>query len=387
MSGMARRGRGVLLALGFCLGVAGISGALAWTLARAEIAVPAIQADLARKLSALQVKLEQHADSPVLQVVILGDSMLMLGKDAQPGTAIPDRLQVGLNRRLDRPASVKVRRVVNPGLGYTAFYFLAGRIASAGPDAVVIELNPLSLDRSWLTRGWARTDLVAWLGASRLPEALGLPLHRIGLSTDRLLWMVASVELGLDGLWSDVQRQQLRVAELGTLAQRTLATSTGANARQRFDASERGSAMRRNYMRGRHRPRLSAEGYLERYSHVLSGVEPDDVSMALLGAAVEHFVRAGIETIVYVTPINFEHMEQVGVWDAEGMASSLANAREAVLAAGGHFVDLHDSTTDEGFRDQSGHLTFAGPSSASQALAERLAPHVVPLLRSSGRRD
>ncbi|MBW2293194.1 MAG: hypothetical protein JRG94_12920 [Deltaproteobacteria bacterium] len=106
----------------------------------------------------------------------------------------------------------------------------------------------------------------------------------------------------------------------------------------------------------------------------------------MLGATVRAHVRLGSDVLVYVNPINVEHIEQLGLLDESGLAQSLDHATAAVTRNGGHFVDLHQIFPDAAFRDRSGHFAYEGEINGPVELAERLAPSVVSIVESA-RRD
>ena len=68
-------------------------------------------------------------------------------------------------------------------------------IAAAQPDIVIMPLNLASLGDPWRNR-FSRPELAGWIRPRRLAEAFGLPIHWIGLTTDRLLYYVGIVQSG-----------------------------------------------------------------------------------------------------------------------------------------------------------------------------------------------
>jgi hypothetical protein len=365
-----RLSRWLLRALGCVLGAALVVAGLAHALERADLPVPAIQADVAiqvqRSLERVRAARERGETG---QMLVLGDSMLLPGSGERPGRTLSERLA-----RLLRPGTARapIHTIAVPGGSYTTFYFFAGEIAASRPEQVVIELNPAAFAKTWRTGNWARTDLVGWLGAERVPEALTLPLERLAITTDELLWKVACVELGAAPVWAWLQRQQLGVAALRDRASKSLSVSTGWRARLKLQF---GASMGRL---GRERlkttpPRMSAEGHRNLHSDALAGIPSGDVSIELLAATVRELSEAGASVFVYITPINVEHMRGLGLYDEQGFRTTARHNEQAVVAAGGRFLDLHDLLPDAAFRDAPGHLTNERPVDGAEILARRLA--------------
>ncbi len=377
IAGSLRRG---LLVAGFILGCGGTIIGLGRALEALDISPVAIQAD---SVSLIRDRAEAAAMASQRgvrhQVLILGSSMLMSAEVMKPYETVPSRLEQVLRRQLGSNSAVKVHSYALPGSGYSTFYFLADRLAATGVDQVVIEFNPTTFAKSW-RQGRARTDHVGWLGARRLPEALSLPLYRLGLTLDRTLWTVACVEIGCAGTWGRVQREQQRIAELIELSQKKLADSTGLIALEKFHDSRKMVRWIREMTPDQRGTRRT---HLQYFGDAFAGVERGDVAFEFMAAAVRCFERAGIETLVYVTPINVDYMKTIDVYDREGMRQTVFNLEAHVRAAGGDLVDLHDILTDAGFRDAVGHMTFEGEYNGSVRLARELAPYVISRMKSA----
>jgi hypothetical protein len=168
---------------------------------------------------------------------------------------------------------------------------------------------------------------------------------------------------------------QGRVTKLRDALHHYAAAISGSQSEQRFKEERSRDARERDYSADYHRMNKSA--YERSYAEALAGVEPDDVSIRIMGAAVRRFVDAGIPTLVYVIPINVEHMRDVGALEGDGLQRSLDRLGEGVRAAGGTFVDFHDLLPDEYFLDVRGHLTFDGETSGNALVARALAPMVL----------
>jgi hypothetical protein len=126
--------------------------------------------------------------------------------------------------------------------------------------------------------------------------------------------------------------------------------------------------------------RFTEKGMLEHYRGALEGLGPDNPVLQALTAAVRDFERAGIPVFVYLTPVNVEHMDALGLLNREGLARTVAVVEEEVREAGGDFIDLHALLPDEAFRDGTGHFVVGdgvdGPARVAEALGEPLLDHI-----------
>jgi hypothetical protein len=185
-------------------------------------------AHLNRNFAAAGAKRDVH------KILMLGDSMLMSRKETgyDVGYSLPGRVWEVLEELA--PDADPAHHVVAshyPGEGYSSFYFFADLFIAAGPDQVLIEFNPGAMSARWRER-FSRTDHVAFLGWRRIPEALTLPLHRLGITADRVLWTNAFRELGYVGLWREVTKAQGRVTKLRNALHQRVAALTGSQAEQ-----------------------------------------------------------------------------------------------------------------------------------------------------------
>ena len=89
-------------------------------------------------------------------------------------------------------------------------------------------------------------------------------------------------------------------------------------------------------------------------------------------ATLERFRRAQIPTVVWVAPVNVEHVRSEGLI-LEGLEESIATIREAVESTGAGFVDFHALLPDRAFRDAGDHVNALGRSNGTDALGNQLA--------------
>ncbi len=368
-----------LLLMSVALSFAGTLGVLRFALAVEEIGPFQTDLDGIDRAVHSQSRIGiARAKRDVHSILMLGDSMLMTLPN-QPGYklhhALPNRLERILKRRA--PDGSPVPQIFSdpyPGESYTSFYFLADEFIESGPDQIVIEFNPLAMSAAW-RGGWARTDYVAFVGWRRIPEALTLPLYKFGLTADRVLWTTACRELGYLGLWRRVAAVQGRVTKLRAALHLRAAALTGSQAEGRFKKQRDAEGWDRGFTPDLLRKKKSE--YERSYREALAGVEEGDVSIRMMSAAVRRFVDAGIPTLVYVTPVNVEHMREVGALNGDGLQRSFDRLGEAVRAAGARYVDFHDLLSDEHFVDFSGHLSYEGMDAGNFILARKLAPLIL----------
>ena len=311
---------------------------------------------------------QRRSDSPETRVAFLSDSTSMHFAN----------MRLGLNLRFERalvemaPQGSHFRVFSFASPGYTAFtqYFLSHRIANAGPDHVVLGFNLASFSQHW--RKADRPELAAMLPVQNLGEALRLPLHWIGLSTDELLLYTLVAHFGGFGTWLRLTQEQARCVRAWAAAAEWLQARSGAPSGldyqtlhfylRRLTELLPGSPERETEMLAR-----------SRYDAVLAGVGPEHPVLRVLRATLEVFRKRGIPVLVYTIPMNVEHLEQLGLLDRAALRRSVESVRRVASASGASLVDLHDLLPDAAFRDAKGHLSVGPPLDAPPIVAERIA--------------
>jgi hypothetical protein len=323
-------------------------------------------------LDALRARSRTDPGDARWDVAYLGDSMVVAYPEKR---RVPLQLQLALERLTGAPGRVRVDSLAAPGMSPFDYYFLADRIAAAGPDQVILPVNLAAFSKPFLA-SFARPELAAYLPPGSIPEALTLPLFEIGLTADRLLVQVAVVELGGERLWRRLVSQQARLDRTLRLLANEIGRRFAGNADERFV----GLVLER-LARAQEIPdtrRFNAETMRERYGAALDGIPPGNPNLRLLHAAIRQLRAGGAEVLVYASPMNVEHLERLGIATPAGLARTLASIDEVAQSAGASFLDLHALLRDDGFRDGAGHLTAdEGPVDGPRELAERLAPAVL----------
>lgn len=343
----------------------------AWDPAPVEVGL-----DVIEPIEAELAQMRAEAETDTRAIAFLGDSMVI---SYPAGRTIPDRLQQVLDRSpTGRP--FQVRPVAEPGMGPFDFYFIADRVAEAGPDLVVLPFNLASFSDAW--RGtFSRPQLAGWLPPRRVPQALCLPLDWIGLTADRLLAYVGVVQAGAAAPWHAFLKDQARVGRARRQLAWKIGEALGGDADARFarDGFQAASKLLQNAKTRR----FTRAGVRERFGVTLDGVGPDDPVLEMLGAVVRIFRERDIPVLVYVDPLNVEHLAQVDPTEmagSPGLDRTLESIEAVAREAGAGFADLHALLPDAGFRDGAGHLSVTkdnpdGPLHVAEALAPVVLSH------------
>ncbi len=308
------------------------------------------------------------------RVLFLGDSLAIDGRP--PDTSIPVRL--GQNLADARPAGLAVELVAytGPALGLFSHYFLSQRVIDREPDQIVLAVNLRSFSKRW--RADERPQLAGWLPAERWPEALALPLHAVGVSADRLFFYRALVVLGAFDAWYRLQREQVRLTNAYWSAARWLQAAARGEDGLKFRLVHKLAELKRDKTSAFRATPYATHTLL---GPALRGLAPDDPALEVLDALLRRFEEAGIAVLVYVAPINVEHLSSIGAYDPQGMARTSARIEAVSRRRGAAFLDLHDLLPDAAFADHLDHLVQDVEPEASGAVADRLAPLVAECIR------
>lgn len=374
-------------ALLFCFAGAlffAVSSSIAW-LSAAKLGRPTIVFDYARMMEK-RLPAVAAARGRAYTVAMLGDSALV---SYPPGRSVPEALAAELERR-DRPGRrLEVHSLGMSGTGPFDYYFLSDRVAGAQPSLVVIGLNLDHFSSAW-QGAYSRPQLAGLIAPRHLGQALRLPLFWTGLTTDRLLFYNAVVAAGGYEPWYWLTVRQAQVGRARERFERWLAGAedylthepVSSTPEQLFvDAADRQTIDRLFTGEDIHRYRLA--GMLEHYESPLAGAAPDHPILRALAATLRNLAERGVDTLVYLAPVDVAYMRKQRVYDAPGLARTVAAAERVVRDAGGTFVDLHDVFPTQAFRDAPGHLVYDGHErydgtlDGPKRLAALLAPHVL----------
>lgn len=301
------------------------------------------------------------------RVVYLGDSLAMDTKP--PDRSIPVQLMQALMASAGSASDLRLRRVVGSGLGLFSQYFLSSAVAERRPDQVVLALN-----LHWFSQVWyslEREQLAALLPVRSWPTALRLPLARADVTADRLLLYRSLLRGGGFRAWLWLQRQQVRALHAkAALAEWLQAASPfpnglGYQVQHRYWALARDGAARAT--RGAIRRQLGS---------VLAGLPAGDPGLRVLDAVLATYEAGGIPVLLYVAPLNVDHLRELGVLDEAGLARTLARIEAVARAHGAEFLDLHDLLEDACFRDSIDHLSHDDAAEGPHRVAMALFPYL-----------
>jgi hypothetical protein len=302
-----------------------------------------------------------------LRVAFLGDS-----------TSLHTERERGVDHRIEEalaPLAPALRRTrvfsfASPGFSPFAYYFLSHRIAAARPDRAILSFNLYALTDLW--RAIDRPRIAGWLPARALPHALTLPLHQIGLKTDLLLLYTALVRLGAAEAWLRLSRAQARSSDAWIEAEAWLRQRGPWPDDPGYRLVNLTAQRAAWFMPGV--PERETPGMARRrLAAALAGVPRNHPVLQMLGAALVVLEARGVDTCVYVAPVNVEHHERIGAYRREDLRPTVASVQQVVEARGARFVDLSTLLPDAAFADGHNHLTAEGPLDAPGTVARALA--------------
>jgi len=352
-----------------------VAGSISW-LKDARLGRPTLAFNYSRMMGKWLPALADAGAGSGRTIGFLGDSSIISYPD---GRTVPDRVQQAIDAHEPRRGRIHVAPLAMSGAGPFDYYFLADRIAGARPDLVVIGLNLDHFSAAW-KGAYSRPQLAALIEPARLVEALSLPLHWTGLTTDRLLFYIGVVQAGGYDAFYWLTLRQAQVGRARTRFERWMQGGGEDTPEQGFsDRADEHTLARiftgpeiRHYRRA---------GLLEHYQETLAGLEPDHPVVRVLAATVQRFRSDDVAVLVYLAPIEVSWLESQGVLDRDGLARTIAVVRQAIESSGGEFADLHDRLPADAFRDAPGHLVV--PQEGEDGIdgpllvAEALAPLVI----------
>ena len=307
------------------------------------------------------------------RVAFVGDSTTMAYGEERK---VPDRLQQRLKASVRASSPLQVFNLGTPGLGTHDYYFAAGEIARNEPSVLVIALNLACFSDAFIQR-FKRPAFAALLSPSQVPEAVGLPIQDIGLTADRvLLYVGLSARESIFEIWRWLSRNQSAVQGSHQALAYRLDDAMGHAATASLDKALRWELMAQNNQLENRYDAVTTRNF---FGIALDGRVGESDALVMLRAAVQALTDRGVPTLVYVGPVNREHMMEIGVWNEAGLKQSIQAIRQAMRDAGGELLDLHDILPDAGFRDGAGHYTVRGVDGPA-LVADALAPAVAAVL-------
>lgn len=313
-------------------------------------------AALATWALALTVKFVNHGRDRIYDTLaqrLAGDppAVLMFGDSALRQHGVCDRERLGTDEYLARAAQLAVYPVEHGAYSALMYREYARSIARAAvpPRLVLIPVNLRAWSPEWGDRPLYRFPLrTAYI---RLRDGVGFaPLPVIAqLASDR--------DRAETRRWQDAEVASFageRLGRNGELAREQLAADLDCGAPPASGAAA--AVLRRKFL-----------------WHYGSTARAAEAMSAALAETVGVLRAAGIDVLVYVTPVN---VEEAAAYAGAALAAAIGERATAigarVLAAGGRFVDLHDLLPAGRFIDK--HLACEHlDETGRRRLAERLA--------------
>ena len=357
----------------FLLATVLASGGLVRLLNWADIQYARVNVDVALHLDR-SFQMAEEVPPSLFRVAYLADSLsLGPGGFQEPSTMVHSWLNTLLHQNVKTRGKVSIAPLISSGVTVYSHYFMADRTIAIKPDLALIEFNLFWLSPAWHAR-LDRTVLAGWLPATWWPEAVSLPLHRVGLTTDRLLLYRGLSTLKLYDAWRALQREQARVIrgyrQLGVWLQERSKHPTGLQ----YRVIHAIGSMAKLHDRHHRATPYSAKNF---HGAAMRDIDAEQFALVMLDALLARLHQARINLIVYIPPHNIEHLQTLGLFDREQLDLTLDQIAAVTARHDGRFVDLHDTLPDEGFRDYVDHFAETPQWHGSQIVARKLLPAIL----------
>jgi hypothetical protein len=373
MPSLWRNVRGVVLfAVAFCVSASCVWRGASEAVKIARIEPVGLALSMAENLREWRRRLAR--DRAHERVALIGDSTMMVAEGMDPRReTLPARVVQALRQRGAIGRRIRIHTLCQPALGPAGIYFASDELARARPDRIVLSLSIAGFSPGGL-KDFSYAEISGWLRPEHLWEAARLPFLQIGLTFDRVLLYQGIVAVGAVDLWRDTRQLQARVFKLpgwlGDTVERKLGLTTSVDMQFVLGIAR----WQRMFVPGRKRwTRPAGE---QSFAAVLQGLTPENPALQMLGSALERFRVAGIPTLVYLRPVNVEHLRSLGISTAH-LRESLLTLQRTVLSHGAQLVDLHALLPDSAFSDAGDHYTFQGAPNGAAWLGDRIANAIV----------
>jgi hypothetical protein len=343
-------------------------GKLVWASAeRAVVLFGATRSPMALDLvSRVQAFVAELAvDKTRRRVGFVGDSML----EAPPGeTALPERALDAANRRVPGRRQLHGHALSVPAVTPIGEYCVLDELIDGKPDLIALELNLRALQPGPLGP-FSYAEFSGWIRASRLREAAFLPLSDAQITLDRLLFYRFLVASHSEDAWRALLDRQATVLNTRDLLEGYIERRTGVSTSVERRLAAAGYGYARLLVPG---TAFGTVAHVESMlGSVLQGVDSENPRLKLLRVLLMELRAAGIPTLVWVSPVNVDHMRSIGL-SMDGLERSMGTIRAVVESAGASFLDLHDALRREAFRDSGDHYTYSGKPDGTAIVGARL---------------
>jgi hypothetical protein len=299
------------------------------------------------------------------RILLVGDSVV--------NQQLPIPIHAAMEDELGRIAGTgfpqRVYPLSWPGWSILGEYCVGDEMLRMNPTRVVLEVNlrGLAVPAAY---GPGFPELSGYIHPFRFLEALGLPLSQAGVTANRALYYRLLVASGATPLWKLLLDVQARLYRLREPVERAVEDEVGVHSWQERRAT---------YLRESLRLILEPGKYRESRAHALStlgiplrGFGPTYPPMLTLGALLRRFVEANKRPLVWIAPLNVEHLHGLGI-DTAGVDRSVESIRKVVEDSGATLLDLHAALPDDAFADPADHPTSEGERSGTDIVGVRLA--------------
>lgn len=317
-------------------------------------------------------KREVRQDHGPLRIAFLGDSVLM----GEPGwPSVPSATQRALRFQDGPVRGANVHDLAWPAWGPAGQYCLVDELIEAHPDVVVLEMNLRTLGpRPLGSLGYP--EFSGFVRTRRLLEAALLPLSFAGITLNRMLFYRLLVANGAEGLWQALLDRQARLFNVRAVLEPYLDEKRKSRAYQERRAFILMDGIRKSYVNGKPRATLSAAKDV--LGSALAGLDASYDRVRVFDAVLREFRRAGLPVLVWVAPVNVDHLRSIGI-STERLKTTVATLRRVTERRGAEFVDFHAVFHDDVFRDGGDHLNFAEEPNGTVRLGERLAAAIAAM--------
>jgi hypothetical protein len=328
------------------------------------VARPNMTLDLIPRVALFRNQLKR--DHARVRVAMVGDSMTFTDG---PGVSMPEWVRRELVARQGK------RRTGVHVLSWAAWgtapeYSMVDEIAQAKPDLLVLELNLRLLGPAPLG-AVSYPELSGHIANDRLFEAAFLPLSHAGVTLGRMLFYRGVVLTAHESQFSDVLTRQAMLFDTREPLEKWLDAKTHTRSYEDRRLAWGYTLSARYLAPGTRHSRDSLPHARDALGDVIDGIREDHPRLVVLRAMLRDFRRAGVPVLVWVSPINLDHLARLGL-GLDGIERSMTTIQKAVEGSGARFVDLHALLHDDDFADAGDHYQRDGSPSGAKRVGQEL---------------
>lgn len=325
---------------------------------------PNMTLDLIPRLAVFRSQMKR--DHARVRVAMMGDSMVFTDG---PGISMPEWVRRELVARQGK------RRTGVHVLSWAAWgtapeYCMVDEIAGSKPDLLVLELNLRLLGPAPLG-AVSYTELSGHIANDRLLEAAFLPLSHAGMTLGRMLFYRGIVLTKHEAQFQDIVTRQAMLFDVREPLEKWLDSKTHTRLYEDRRLAWGYTLSARYLAAGTTHSRDSLPHAHDALGDVLDGIQEDHPRLVVLRAMLQDFRKLGVPVLVWVSPINLDHLKSLGL-DLDGIERSMGTIERSVEGSGAHFVDLHALLRDDEFADAGDHYLREGSPSAARRVGQEL---------------